>query len=157
MIEIARMLPQEEWAVRQLYASCHPTWTPRPKHWFDLNPTSVALEGHRVVAARSVTVDPTCNLMHLQGLMVDPSVRGRGVGDLLFNWEIDRAIEMGVRSFLSTTWPANATMRRLFERNGFHPCVDVPGYYVQNDPPADGIVYARHVGIQHLIPQCKGH
>ena len=37
-------LPQEEPAVRALYAICHPTWTPRPKHWYFLNPTSVAIE-----------------------------------------------------------------------------------------------------------------
>lgn len=160
MIELARMLPQEEPAVRQLFALCHPTWTPRPEHWYSLNPTSVAIDrdrDSRVVGARSVTVDPTCHLMHLQGLMVDPTARGQGVGDMLFDWEIENGREMGIVSFLSATWPSNAPMRALFLKHGFHLCQELPGYYPENAPPEDGLLYARHLFPHHLLPQCQGH
>lgn len=155
-MRIDRMLAHEEPAVRALWAKHFPTWTPRPVHWYSLNPTTVAIDDHdRVVGARSVTVDPTGYLMHLQGLVIATEARGQGVADKLFTWEIDRGIEMGVRSFLSTTWHANTAMRDLFTRNGFHACMPIPGYYKQNDPPADGILYALHIG--HKPQQCKGH
>lgn len=161
MIEIARMMPHEEPAVRRLFAECHPTWTPRPPHWYELNPTSIALDFStphvRVVGARSVTVDPTGHLMHLQGLMIDPKARGLGVGDLLFAWEIEQGREMGVVSFLSTTWPSNAPMRKLFLKHGFHYCTEAPGYYHENDPPEDGLIYARHLFSHSLLPQCQEH
>lgn len=157
MIEIGRMLPQEEPAVRRLFAVCHPTWTPRPKHWYDLNPTSVALSEHRVVGARSVTVDPTCHVMHLQGLIIDPAFRGQGVADLLFEWEIEQGREMGIVSFMSTTWPSNMAMNGLFLKHGFHYCTDAPGYYHENDPPEDGMVYVRHLFSHSLLPQCRAH
>lgn len=156
MVRIDRMLAHEEPAVRALWTKNFPSWPQRPDHWYRLNPTSVALNDEDVVVgARSVAVDPTGYLMHLQGLIVDPSVRGQGVADKLFMWEIDRGLEMGIRSFLSTTWHANTAMRNLFTRNGFHPCMPIPGYYKHNDPPADGILYACHIG--RTPPQCKGH
>lgn len=146
------MLPQEEPAVRELHRLL--PLAERPLHWYDLNPTSVAIDGdYRVVGARSVTVDPTGCLMHLQGLVIAPEARGTGASDLLFNWEIDRASAMGVVSFLSATWVGNKAMRKLFERNGFHHCMTLPNYYPL--VPDDGWLYARHD--EHRPPQCKEH
>jgi len=143
MIEISRMLPQEEPMVRALHNLCHPEMPERPPHWFDLNPTSVAVDAETgvVLAARSVTVDMNSHTMFLQGLMVHPDARGRGIGDRLFRWEVERGLEMGIRSFYSTTWAANTAMRAIFERNGFHHCITSPNYF----PHGDGLVYVRHV------------
>lgn len=152
------MLPHEEPTVRRLHAVCMPTWAPRPPHWYFLNPTTVVLD-HRnlVVGARSVALDVNGLVMHLQGLMIAPEARGIGVGSALFRWDIDRGREMGVRSFFSATWPGNTNMRRLFEAQGFHHCVDAPGYYPENPPEhRDGLVYVRHEW-PTVPPQCEAH
>lgn len=150
MIEISRMFPHEEPIVRALNKRCMPPSFPdRPKHWYDLNPTSVAVdtETDEIVGARSVSMDMAGSLMYLQGLYVTPERRGGDIADALFRWEIDRGLEMGVRSFLSATWAENKSMRKLFERHGFHHCNTAPNYYYHFTPSADGLIYAWHKGV----------
>lgn len=150
MIEIARMLPQEEPFVRILHRVCMPSQFPeRPKYWYEMNPTSVAVDPDTgtIVGARSISMDMSGGLMYLQGLFVDPRMRGLGIADDLFRWEIDRGLEVGVRSFLSATWPGNTPMQKLFERHGFHHCNTVPGYFHYFTPATEGLIYAWHKGV----------
>jgi ribosomal protein S18 acetylase RimI-like enzyme len=52
-------------------------------------------------------------------LVVDPAVRGRGVGDLLVRTCLDRARAAGKRRMVLSTEPRMVSAHRLYERLGF--------------------------------------
>jgi ribosomal protein S18 acetylase RimI-like enzyme len=52
-------------------------------------------------------------------LVVDPAVRGRGVGDLLVRSCLDRARAAGKRRMVLSTDPRMTSAHRLYERLGF--------------------------------------
>jgi ribosomal protein S18 acetylase RimI-like enzyme len=52
-------------------------------------------------------------------LVVDPAVRGRGVGDLLVGACLDRARAAGKRRMVLSTDPRMGAAHRLYERLGF--------------------------------------
>ena len=54
-------------------------------------------------------------------LFVDPSFRGRGIGEALLREAVRRLVDRGApRVLLDTAW-SNAAARRLFERVGYRP------------------------------------
>jgi GNAT superfamily N-acetyltransferase len=78
-------------------------------------------------------------------LVVDPTARGRGVGEALVRWCIDRARESGVRSLRLSTLSGMAAAGRLYLRLGFvrtperdwtpQPGVDLITYGLEITPP----------------------
>lgn len=52
-------------------------------------------------------------------LAVTPSARGRGVGEMLVRWCVDRAREQGCTAVALSTLPEMATAHRMYERMGF--------------------------------------
>jgi ribosomal protein S18 acetylase RimI-like enzyme len=52
-------------------------------------------------------------------LAVDPSARGRGLGEALVRWCVGRSRELGDRRMVLCTQKENATAHRLYTRLGF--------------------------------------
>jgi ribosomal protein S18 acetylase RimI-like enzyme len=73
-------------------------------------------------------------------LVVDPAVRGRGLGELLVASCLDRAREAGKRRMVLSTGPTMAAAHRLYERLGFR---RLPERDWSPVPGVDLLVYAR--------------
>jgi ribosomal protein S18 acetylase RimI-like enzyme len=72
-------------------------------------------------------------------LVVDPTVRGRGVGELLVRTCLDRARAAGKRRMVLSTDPRMASAHRLYERLGFR---RLPERDWSPVPGVDLLVYA---------------
>lgn len=57
----------------------------------------------------------------LDGISVDPSARGRGVGTALLSAAVDKARRIGARALSLSVVDANHRARALYERQGFTP------------------------------------
>jgi GNAT superfamily N-acetyltransferase len=78
-------------------------------------------------------------------LVVDPAARGRGVGEALVNWCVERARAAGVRTLRLSTQTGMAAAGRLYLRLGFvrtperdwspEPDVDLITYKLELTPP----------------------
>lgn len=73
-------------------------------------------------------------------LVVDPAVRGRGVGELLVRACLDRARAAGKRRMVLSTDPRMRSAHRLYERLGFTRLAERDWSPM---PGADLLVYAR--------------
>jgi ribosomal protein S18 acetylase RimI-like enzyme len=73
-------------------------------------------------------------------LVVDPGVRGRGIGELLVTTCLDRARAAGKRRMVLSTGPAMTAAHRLYERLGFR---RLPERDWTPAPGIDLMVYAR--------------
>lgn len=80
------------------------------------------LDGAVTGYARVVPKTPILENAHVRGifgLAVDPSARGKGVGEALVRGAIDRARELGAHKLMLHVFSTNAGARRLYERCGF--------------------------------------
>jgi ribosomal protein S18 acetylase RimI-like enzyme len=75
-------------------------------------------------------------------LVVDPAARGRGVGEALVRWCIDRAAASGVRSLRLSTLPGMTAAGRLYLRLGF---VRTPERDWSPEPGVELITYGREL------------
>ena len=82
-------------------------------------------------------------------LVVDPAVRGRGVGEALVRWCIDRARGSGVRWLRLSTLGAMAAAGRLYLRLGF---VRTPERDWSPQPDVDLITYTLEVERAAVTP-----
>ncbi|MCU1615175.1 MAG: Acetyltransferase, N-acetylglutamate synthase, partial [Frankiales bacterium] len=73
-------------------------------------------------------------------LVVDPAVRGRGVGELLVRACLDRARAAGKRRMVLSTDPRMRSAHRLYERLGFTRLAERDWSPM---PGTDLLVYAR--------------
>jgi ribosomal protein S18 acetylase RimI-like enzyme len=73
-------------------------------------------------------------------LVVDPAVRGQGIGELLVSTCLDRARAAGKRRMVLSTGPAMTAAHRLYERLGF---TRLPERDWTPVPGIDLMVYAR--------------
>jgi GNAT superfamily N-acetyltransferase len=71
-------------------------------------------------------------------LVVDPDARGRGVGEALVGWCVERARTSGVRSLRLSTQPTMTAAARLYLRLGF---VRTPERDWSPEPDVDLITY----------------
>jgi ribosomal protein S18 acetylase RimI-like enzyme len=62
---------------------------------------------------------PTGLRAHVDDVVVDDVVRGRGVGEALVRAALDRAVEVGARTVDLTSRPSREAAIRLYERVGF--------------------------------------
>lgn len=62
----------------------------------------------------------------LEDMVVDPSVRGEGVGSLLLSAAIERAARLGCRRITLLTDAENARAQRFYRRHGFIASTMVP-------------------------------
>jgi ribosomal protein S18 acetylase RimI-like enzyme len=76
-------------------------------------------------------------------LVVDPAARGRGVGEALVRWCIDRARGSGVRSLRLSTLAGMVAAGRLYLRLGF---VRTPERDWTPQPGVDLITYELELG-----------
>lgn len=139
------MLPQEEKAVRDIYALCHPEMPPRPSEWYWAYPTLVIMEANTVVGFTSFSLSPgPTGVLTLFGndLCVTPTWQRRGLGWVLAQarFEVGRALE--AKAFIGLTAVSNRPMRRIFQRQGLHLCQRLPGYFGAED----GMVWAGELG-----------
>lgn len=135
---IRPMLPLEEGAVRALCAVCHPEIPPRPAGWYTAYPTLVARfhvdqdEGSALAGFTSFSVSPALTgVTTLWGndLCVAPDWRGQGLGWELAQARVGLGRAVGASTFVGITQLVNAPMHRIFERQGFHPCQILRGYW----------------------------
>lgn len=85
----------------------------------------VATDGDRLLG--SITLAPAGSPLaeiagpdefELRMLAVDPTARGRGVGELLMRAAIERAMGWGAHAVVLTTMPEMLTAQRLYDRMG---------------------------------------
>lgn len=136
MIDIRPMAATEEAAVRRLFADCHPAIPTRPPGWYVVYPTIVALLDGTVVGFTSFSVSPNPNgLLTLYGndLCVAETVRRRGIGQELATARATLARAVGATCFIGVAERDNAPMRRIFARQGAHPCQVLRGYWQGRD------------------------
>lgn len=78
-------------------------------------------DGDGVVGALTLVMYPlpTGLRAHVDDVVVDDVVRGRGVGEALVRAALDRAVEVGARTVDLTSRPSRAAAIRLYERVGF--------------------------------------
>ncbi len=62
---------------------------------------------------------PTGLRAHVDDVVVDDAVRGRGVGEALVRAALDRAVQVGARTVDLTSRPSRESAIRLYERVGF--------------------------------------
>jgi GNAT superfamily N-acetyltransferase len=62
---------------------------------------------------------PTGLRAHIDDVVVDDAVRGRGVGEALVRAALERAVEVGARTVDLTSRPSREAAIRLYERVGF--------------------------------------
>ena len=62
---------------------------------------------------------PTGLRAWIEDVVVDETVRGRGVGEALSQEAVRRAVELGARTVELTSRPSRAAANRLYERLGF--------------------------------------
>lgn len=62
---------------------------------------------------------PTCVRAWIEDVVVDDSVRGRGVGEALSREAIRRAVGAGARTVELTSRPSREAANRLYQRLGF--------------------------------------
>ena len=81
----------------------------------------VAVEGDRIVGTLTLVLFPipTGVRAWIEDVIVDESVRGQGVGELLTNFAITRAQERGAKSVDLTSRPTREAANRLYVRAGF--------------------------------------
>lgn len=81
---------------------------------------TASLDGAVVGALTLVTYPlPTGLRAHVDDVVVDDAVRGRGVGETLVRAALDRAVEVGARTVDLTSRPSREAAIRLYERCGF--------------------------------------
>lgn len=74
------------------------------------------------LAERAATpFGPARRWLELDGLVVDPDFRRRGIGRALIRAAVDHAQAEGIVKLELTTWWFNATARTAFEQLGFTP------------------------------------
>lgn len=74
----------------------------------------------------------------LANIAVVPESRGRGLGDALLAWLLQRATERGARTIFLEVRASNVAARRLYERQGFVPLSVRKAYY--RHPTEDAVV-----------------
>jgi ribosomal protein S18 acetylase RimI-like enzyme len=81
----------------------------------------VARLGDDVVGALTLVTYPlpTGLRAHVDDVVVDDAVRGRGVGEALVRAALDRAVQVGARTVDLTSRPSRESAIRLYERVGF--------------------------------------
>ncbi|MCD2196252.1 GNAT family N-acetyltransferase [Actinomycetospora endophytica] len=81
----------------------------------------VARLGDAVVGALTLVMYPlpTGLRAHIDDVVVDDDVRGRGVGEALVRAALERAVEVGARTVDLTSRPSREAAIRLYERVGF--------------------------------------
>jgi len=88
------------------------------------NPTTtvlVARDGERIVGTLTLVMFPVPTGLRawIEDVVVDESVRGQGVGDLLTTAALEKARHAGARSVDLTSRPSREAAHRLYERVGF--------------------------------------
>jgi GNAT superfamily N-acetyltransferase len=97
--------------------------------WIDEEPTGF-------VAWRRLPASAAPNAWELKRLWVRPGARGSGLGRLLTQAALDRAVEAGCSAvYLDTVPEAMASAHRMYLAMGFVACAPY------NDNPIDGITY----------------
>jgi ribosomal protein S18 acetylase RimI-like enzyme len=78
-------------------------------------------DGDDVVGALTLVTYPlpTGLRAHVDDVVVDDAVRGRGVGEALVRSALDRAVQVGARTVDLTSRPSRESAIRLYERVGF--------------------------------------
>ena len=130
------MLPAEEATVRALFAECHPELPPRSEGWYTAYPTLVVELDGRIVAFTSFSVSPAPTgptTLYGNDLCVAPAYRKHGLGRTLVEARQALARAVGATTFIGIAQAENEAVRRIFEREGFHPCQALTGYWVGRD------------------------
>ena len=81
----------------------------------------VASDGHAIVGSLTLALFriPTGMRAWIEDVVVDESVRGRGVGEALSRAALVRAAEAGARTVDLTSRPSREAANRLYQRLGF--------------------------------------
>lgn len=87
----------------------------------DATTVFVALDGDVIVGTLTLVVFPipTGVRAWIEDVIVDESVRGRGVGEILTSAALARATEVGAKSVDLTSRPTREAANRLYVRMGF--------------------------------------
>lgn len=84
----------------------------------------VAECGGAVIGTFQLTIIPNLTLMggpraQIEGVRVDAALRGRGIGEAMMTWAVERAREAGCVLVQLTSNATRADARRFYERCGF--------------------------------------
>ena len=133
---IYEMDRDDEKAVREIYALCHPDRPERESGWYWAFPTLVSENAQRKIVgftSFSLTPGPTGILLYGNDLCVAPMYQRQGFGWALAEERRLVGRRLGAKGFVGVTTADNAPMQRIFERQGFHACQRLPGYFGAED------------------------
>jgi len=109
--------------VPQLSSTASPVTETELREILDADATTllIAVEGDRIVGTLTLVVFPipTGVRAWIEDVIVDESVRGRGVGELLTNFALAHAQVHGAKSVDLTSRPTREAANRLYVRAGF--------------------------------------
>ena len=131
MAAVTWMRPEDEDAVRRLYAQGHPGWPDRPAEWFYAYPTLLVEQKGRIAGFTSFSLGMLTGalVLHGQDVVVEPESRGRRLGHALHQARLDVGRNVGATSFSGVTAEDTLPMQRIFQAAGHHACQTVRGYY----------------------------
>lgn len=125
---IRPMHPEDQEAVRGLYALCHAGAMSRPTGWYVAHPTLVLVEDGVVIGYTSFTVTLIPGFgqtMYGMDVAVHPGHRKRGYAAQLHRARLTIAKALGIRLFMGSTAPENVGMARVLTDAGAHACIPV--------------------------------
>lgn len=145
---IRPMAQYEEIDVRRIFAACHPSARPLPKHWYFAHPTLVAIEGSTggPIGFTSFSMNITENgrlgvLLH--DCCVLPQFREQGIGRALMAKRFEVAREVGATFAGCAVTATHEKRLQTIRWLGFTEIARIAGGFTQTDPPEDAIVFIK--------------
>ncbi len=149
-MELRDAREEDEAALRALDAA---TWSPRVSPGprpdpdreflsrFGAENVIVAADGEApvgfLILGTWTDLESTRHVLVVNGLAVDPTRQGEGIGSRLLEAGIERARERGARRLLLRVLSTNENARRLYERHGFSAEATLRGVFLLDDDFVD--------------------
>jgi ribosomal-protein-alanine N-acetyltransferase len=97
-------------------------------------PASTAVSAYPVVGYGGLWI--SVDEGHITTIAVAPEYRGRGIGELVLNGQIDQALALKADMLTLEVRVSNVVAQQLYLKYGFHPSGTRPRYYTDNGEDA---------------------
>ncbi|MDO8587814.1 MAG: ribosomal protein S18-alanine N-acetyltransferase [Armatimonadota bacterium] len=137
-VKIERMKPADVPRIMEIEVQCFPTPWHESAYLTELSNRSayyvVASLGDRIVGYAGLWI--IMDEAHITTIGVDPTCRGKKVGEQLLVAMLDEAISRGARRITLEVRETNEVAQNLYRKYGFTPAAIRRGYYTDNSENA---------------------